>query len=258
MTSGSIPVHGTNPAKVLDTAIVTTSEGSVHREVVVNGDPTDPDALQAVDPTPKAARVVIYDAAGNAITDSAANALKGLLVTEDGVAVSVDDVHSALVFVGISHHEIHNRNSFIAGHFIENVADDASLDILVQVGADNELHMVHEGSAAGDALLDLYEGVTFSAAGTGLTAHNDHRRPTVPVTTATFTHTPTVTNIGTKVIPQHYIQGGTGPKAGGGGFGAREENVLTVSQTYLFRFTNIAGAAKNMAIYLPFYERPAP
>ena len=47
-TPGSIPVHGTNPAKVLDTTVVKTSEGEVHREVVTQGDPTDANAYAAV------------------------------------------------------------------------------------------------------------------------------------------------------------------------------------------------------------------
>ena len=47
-TPGSIIVPGTNPAKVLDTTVVTTSEGTVHREVVVHADPTNANGLTKV------------------------------------------------------------------------------------------------------------------------------------------------------------------------------------------------------------------
>lgn len=87
-TPGSIPVNGTNPAKVLDTTVVTTSEGEVHREVIVKGSPDNADALQQVDETPQAARVVMYDAAGVIILDSTANALKALLVDAAGEAIT--------------------------------------------------------------------------------------------------------------------------------------------------------------------------
>ncbi|KKN77974.1 hypothetical protein LCGC14_0355390 [marine sediment metagenome] len=73
---------------LLDSVIVTTSEGDAHREVIVKGSPNTAAALQEVDATPAAARVVVYDAAGVIISDSTANAAKGLLVDAAGVPIT--------------------------------------------------------------------------------------------------------------------------------------------------------------------------
>lgn len=85
---GSIRVAPTGD--LLDTVLVEQAgkDDLVHREVMVLGDPENPTSLQAIDAIAKAARVVLYDAAGNIITDTTANAAKSLLVNAAGTAIS--------------------------------------------------------------------------------------------------------------------------------------------------------------------------
>lgn len=298
-TPGSIIVPGTNPAKVLDTTVVTTSEGEVHREVIVKGSPDNADALQQVDETPQAARVVVYDAAGGIITDTTANALKALLVDAAGQAITDSTANSikallvdaagvaitdsaingarvilydasgnpidtdvdhigSLVITGVAHEEIHERNTYEVGYHAD-VANNETLDILIQVGATMEIHIVHSVDAGGDATFNFYEGVTFGGAGTTLEAINCHRRPDIPSAEPVFTHTPTTPVPGsTLIIPEHFLIGGMGGKSGGADKASREENVLTVGVDYLVRMTNLSGQSKHMSMLLGFYEKPAP
>ena len=70
MTDSRLPVGSSG--EYLDTQEVTTDVGAVHREVVIKGSPTLPNALQEVDEASKAARGILYDANGNVISSASA------------------------------------------------------------------------------------------------------------------------------------------------------------------------------------------
>ena len=95
-TEGVLQVPETN--QILDSAIVVNSAGEkVHREIMVEGSPTIFEALREIELISKAARSIQYDAAGVAITDSVANALKAKLVTPDGGELANDTVNALRV-----------------------------------------------------------------------------------------------------------------------------------------------------------------
>jgi hypothetical protein len=104
MADDFVPIPGLNPAKNLETFEFTNNNGdAVNREGVFVGSPTNADAMQEVDETPQAARVILYDAAGIPITDSTANAARTLTVdptTGDSAKVSPYGVQRASTAIG--------------------------------------------------------------------------------------------------------------------------------------------------------------
>lgn len=149
------------------------------------------------------------------------------------------------------HHKIHREQFFSGGCNIASVADSAYLDILIQTG-DISPHVVISGAAAGDALVSLYEGATFSAAGDAITLSN-HNRNSAKVADLTAHCSPTITSVGASLNGVRFIPGGqkSGSSGGEGGFGA--EYVLAPNTVYLFRMQNIAGSAKRMSQMIEFY-----
>lgn len=149
------------------------------------------------------------------------------------------------------HKYVHTGRFFSGGCNLASVADLAYLDILIQTG-DISPHVVISGAAAGDALVSLYEGATFSAAGDAITLSN-HNRNSAKVADLTAHCSPTITNVGSSLNGVRFIPGGqkSGSSGGEGGFGA--EYVLAPNTVYLFRMQNIAGAAKRMSQMLEFY-----
>lgn len=158
-----------------------------------------------------------------------------------------------LATISTPHLRIHEGKGFVAGHFILALADDANLDILIQVGASQSMHTILDVAAGGDATVTIYEGTTFSAAGTALTSFNKLRSSVTP-SAATITHTPTITVIGTP-LPTKLVAGGMGGNAGGGSDGGFDrELIFTAGTDYLIRTTNIAGQAKPVSSVLEWYE----
>jgi hypothetical protein len=93
MTEGFIRVNPDQPEnKDLDTTIVTQTDGrKVHREVVVNASPTIFGAYQETELISKAARVILYDAAGNPW--SSTNPTPTWLYTPTGTALGSKTIH---------------------------------------------------------------------------------------------------------------------------------------------------------------------
>jgi len=156
--------------------------------------------------------------------------------------------------VGITtpHHEVHEGDSYISGHYIDDLADTAALDLLIVTGL-KEIHLTFDVSTEGLATVLFYEGTTVSAAGTGLAEINRDRTSSNTALT-TVTHTPTVSGVGTVLIPEQLIPGGTGNKTVGTSRAAGLEFVLDVSTTHLLRITNLGGAVKDVAGTINWYE----
>lgn len=155
------------------------------------------------------------------------------------------------------HQRVHSGQSFMAGNLWEEgtaVADNASAEILVQVGA-NPLHLIQDVAAGGDCAFAILKGVTFSGAGTALTVFNKNDT-SVLAADVTITHTPTGISGGT-AWPAKAVPGGAG--GGGGSPGGSDgnynrENILAANTDYLFRVTNRSGAATQISITLEFYD----
>jgi len=152
---------------------------------------------------------------------------------------------------------VHDGKFFTVGHFINNVGDDASLDLLIQVSATRSMHATFGVQVGGDCEAYFYEGTTFSGAGTAITIYNNNRFSST-VATATITHTPTVSGVGTQIVPTIWIPGGSGGQAiggqGGGPTRTGTEWILATSGVYLLRVTNRAGQATEISSQVAFYE----
>lgn len=108
------------------------------------------------------------------------------------------------------HQHIHEGIAFIAGHNAAHgseLANDASQDILVQVGA-SDMHLIRDVGFGGSCEVFVLEGVTFTGAGTALTVFNKDRGSSV-TSLATVTHTPAGVSGGT-ALPTKLLPGGHG------------------------------------------------
>jgi hypothetical protein len=111
----------------------------------------------------------------------------------------------------------------------------------------------------GDAEFRLYEGTTVSANGTAAQPFNA-LRSSANTTESNHYHTPTVTGVGTQLLPTHFIPGGGVFGAGGAAGGpvrAGTEIDLKTSTNYLLRVTNITVAAQEIGIEYGYYEEAA-
>jgi hypothetical protein len=107
-----------------------------------------------------------------------------------------------------------------------------------------------DASCGGNAELYMYEGATVSG-GTSFTAVKRNRTSATTSQSAILIN-PTVTVTGTE-IDAELVAGGAGKKSGGGGSSSLEI-VLNPLTTYLFRLTNVSGAAQMAELFLEWYE----
>ena len=180
----------------------------------------------------------------------------GSVQIRDGDAVTdVDKWDRAVITQAANHHNIHLGRTFTASYLDESVANDASLEFLVQTGA-LQAHMGLHANGGGSFELYLFEGTTVSAAGTSLAAVQRNRTSSTTAT-ATVTHTPTITADGTQ-LEVEFIAGGTGGIASGSQGDFHEEWVLAPNTNYLVRVKNVAGVAEEMGLIIDWYEPTIP
>lgn len=176
-----------------------------------------------------------------------------VLVGASGGEAEVDGVAGALVVQGMVHRMIHRGLLFETSHVDESVADNGVVEILITTAAGQSAHMRFTAAAGGDARVALFENPTVSDAGTGISEVNRNRNSSNTADTA-VTHTPTTSDDGTQLM-DHLLPGGSGFFAtGGGAESSFEEYILKASEQYLFRVTNISGAAQPVGVALTFYE----
>ena len=162
------------------------------------------------------------------------------------------DVSSELIVISHEHSKIHNGELYSAGYYNTSVANDASIELLLQLG-DKTAHTQITVSSGGDAEFYVYEGTTFSGAGTTVTPVN-HNRSSSNTATTTVTHTPTLTADGTLLWAQ-YIVGGSGPVSPGTQMISGDDQVVYAKNTdYLMRLTNRGGANQPLQVVFTFYE----
>lgn len=130
------------------------------------------------------------------------------------------------------------------------LASGASLDIAIAFGSGVKPQISISGLCGGDAIGILYEGATVTG-GTPLTAINKNRNSTTTSNSAALLN-PTVSSYGTTILSQILI-GGSGKKAGGGQTGSADL-ILKPLTTYLFRITNVNGAAHVAEMILEWIE----
>lgn len=161
---------------------------------------------------------------------------------------------SAWNVIDIAHIKVHEGRYFSGGYYNASVAGGGAIDLLIQSSATEDTHVRFHLMTGGDATSQLYEGTTFSAAGTAVTISN-HNRQSAKVFSGTVTHTPTVTDVGSQLNGTQFVPGGGGGNAVGGEMpGFLNEFILAASTTYLLRVTNITGNNQAMAVHFECYQ----
>jgi hypothetical protein len=155
--------------------------------------------------------------------------------------------------VDVNHLRLHEGRAFKAYRIYPaatKLADGASCNIAIAWASGVYPHLLMDASCGGNAELYMYEGATVSG-GTSFTAVKRNRTSATTSQSAILIN-PTVTVTGTE-IDAELVAGGAGKKSGGGGSNSLEI-VLNPLTTYLFRLTNVSGAAQMAELFLEWYE----
>lgn len=174
------------------------------------------------------------------------------LIDENRDQANVDGFSKALVSIDTVHSRIHAGQVYQLDVLDLALADDAAIDVLIIVGADEGGHVRFAANAGGDAQIQLYEDTTVSANGAVQTPQNRNRR-SLNTPDLTLYLGPTVTGVGT-VLSNRLIPAGKGGNSAGGDISSFEEWILAESTNYLFRVTNRGGGAKPVGLAIDWYE----
>lgn len=166
---------------------------------------------------------------------------------------SWDSIIPARITITEPHWIVHQGRMFLAQYENGALGNDGTLDILISTG-DATVHLqgVEIAVGGGPDRLQIYEGVTTSNDGTGLTVLNKNRRSSNTPDAALY-HTPTVTDLGTELDDIVFITAGR--RAGAVSVvGRGEEWVLQPNTKYLIRLTNQSGGVQQAQLHVLFYE----
>lgn len=171
-------------------------------------------------------------------------------------AKSFDTFAYAMTNIDEPHRMIHDGFMYSIEHSQGNVANGASLDILLSVPAVTFPHLRQIGVRVEDTpcTLFFYEDVETSNDGSSLSVYNRNRNSSnTPSTVATVG--PTVSDTGTE-LEQRLLptSGGFFSVAGVAAEGFSEEWVLKPDTKYLWRVTNNAGSAIDITVDILWYE----
>lgn len=158
-----------------------------------------------------------------------------------------------LIMVDVNHQRNHDGRAWFAYKMYPDsapLASGASIDIVMASASGVLPHLTVDALCLGDAELYIYEN-TVATGGTPFTPINRNRNYTTSSQVAMIIN-PTVSTLGTQLDAQ-IIPGGSGKKSGGGTAGTLEY-VLKPLTNYLFRLTNVNGAAHAAHLALEWYE----
>lgn len=158
---------------------------------------------------------------------------------------------NAVTATSLRHARVHQGTFYSADHFDSALVNGGTIDLLVQIG-EFEAHLRHFSSSGGQGELRIFEGTTFSAAGTAVNAVNRNREVLRPATTV-ITLDPTITLVGTQ-LDVLFVPGGAGGNASGNFADFEMEWLLAPNTDYLVRFTNTAGTTQPAHVHLEWYE----
>ncbi len=180
-------------------------------------------------------------------------ASKVIITNKDGSFVAkVGEIGGALIVQDTIHDKVHTGEMFHIDRFVEGVADDGNIEILIQGAAGVIPHFRMATAVGGESFISLFEGTTFSGAGTPITAFNRNRGSAL-VSGLTIGHTPTLTVAGTE-LGSILLPGGSGGNANGGSDQGFQEWILDADVDYLVRLQNISGGAVSLGLLLNWYE----
>lgn len=157
------------------------------------------------------------------------------------------------VVIDIVHQRAHEGRYFSGGYYNASVANNGVIELILQTSSEQDTHTKVHVAAGGDATIQIYEGATFSNAGTSVAVSN-HNRKSSKSFAGTLTHTPTLTGTGTQINGTQFLPGGGIIASIGGEYDFSNEFILDNATTYLFRATNISGSATDMIISFQCYQ----
>lgn len=189
----------------------------------------------------------------NLIENSVPSAYVPLGVDYDNAYAKVISIKPHSITFSSLQERINEGKFFSGSYYNALLADGASIDMLVQVGAVGPISTNVLGFIDGDSLVEVYEGTTISAAGTVISVYN-HNRASAKVLDATITHTPTITALGTKISGTYYVPQGQNIEGNSDIGGLNTTFVLAASTKYLFRITNASGFNKKCNITFTGYQ----
>lgn len=179
---------------------------------------------------------VLYDNQGNAVQPA-----KSYLVGGEHVNVQPWD-----------HAYLHQGKSYIAGYYVEDLANNGTITIVIQATGSTNLHIIFLAESEGKGTLYFLRQITSITGGTALPIYNRHG--SFPdAASATCTLNPT-TIIGGTPMPTIFLPGGSGGITTGVAITGRDEWVIAAGQIGAFVFTNTAGLTKDVALRVEFYE----
>lgn len=170
------------------------------------------------------------------------------------VCVSSD---GALVTIPYNTEATHNGDFYFGGVYNAAVAAGSNLDILLVTHSTNYCHFAFDANSGGAGTLSLYEGVTYSAAGSAVSAFNANRNIS-RASSQTITTGPTITGTGTTIITD-YVPGGTTGNAVGGSsqnIARITEFISKPSTAYLIRFNNLTASSQPVSLTIGYFEGP--
>jgi len=173
-------------------------------------------------------------------------------VDKDGVSY-IASSDRPFPIVETNHLRLHEGKAFKAYRIYPDatkLANGASCNIAIAWASGVYPHILMDATCGGDAELYVYEGATVTG-GTSFTAIKRNRTSATTSQLAILIN-PTVSVTGTE-IDAEIIAGGVGRRSGGGGTNVLEM-VLNPLTTYLFRLTNVSGAAHMAELFLEWYE----
>ena len=165
-----------------------------------------------------------------------------IIDTASNTNISVDTTTSGITVEGYIQHQVMDGNVLRVGVQDLELADDASITLLLTTSATAQTFFLAEATAGGDAELFLYENPTVTTLGTATTGQRVNRQ-IASTFGATMSYGATCSNYGTKICDKILAGGEKGFASGGEGSGDVLIPLLPNEQ-YLIRLENEGGAAK--------------
>lgn len=181
------------------------------------------------------------------------NINNGFRSVVDGEADKFDGRSRAVTVIDEEHRLTHEGFVYHGTHRAADLANDGVINLLLAVpaGAYPHLRKIVYHTEGGPIDIELFEGTTTSAAGTGITMFNRNRNSANTADTV-VTYGPTITLDGT-LIHDLYSPAG-GKDVGSDTNGLAEEWMLATNTQYLLRMTNKTGGIMDYSLELMFYE----
>lgn len=142
--------------------------------------------------------------------------------------------------------EIIAGHCFLASQEFLGVSDSASIEILIQTGATFQSIVDVSVAAEGLSSFQIFEGTTFTVAGTSVPSFNKNRESAITAE-GIITHTPTLIADGTQ-LGNTFLGGRGAGQASASGVENVDGFIFARSTNYLIRATNNSGSAKDMVI----------